>query len=416
MHIVAISSSRLPNSQAHPIQILKTWAAMARLPGVRVTLLCVALDSTPEELLKSMQLEPHPDLKIEALMPSWVMDRLGLDTYISTNRTWLYGLARWRLKRRLAKSIAQEPTVIHTRNESVVWWIWETCEALKIPLIVELHWLKYVDRFRRWRQRRDSKGETPSLTQCKAFLRKRRDSELDCLRHASMILPLTSCIKDRLEGWGLSNIEVVPSGTSVPPLPEEKPAETIDLLYAGQFLPWKGVDTVIRAMEHLPEYRLVLLGDHPPEDKRRLQNLAAEVGAADRCEFRGRVPHPEVAKAAAAAKVCVLPTPRKGFPEARFFTSPLKLYEFSAMGKAIVASDVPSLRDVLVHGENAWMVRPDDPVAFAHGIRNVMEDEELRARLGRNARAFAERHSYEERAKRLLRHMQKAAGVESAGG
>ena len=59
---------------------------------------------------------------------------------------------------------------------------------------------------------------------------------------------------------------------------------------------------------------------------------------------------------------------------ARLFTSPLKLFDYMAAGVPIVASDLPALREVLRHEENALLARPGDPEAFALAVRRVLAD------------------------------------------
>jgi hypothetical protein len=84
------------------------------------------------------------------------------------------------------------------------------------------------------------------------------------------------------------------------------------------------------------------------------------------------------------------------------YTSPLKVFEAMAVGLALVASDLPSLRELLHHGEDAWLVKPDDPAALAEGIRALVADPALRARLGRTLGARAAEHSWDARAARIL--------------
>jgi len=122
----------------------------------------------------------------------------------------------------------------------------------------------------------------------------------------------------------------------------------------------------------------------------------------ERIDFVGQQPHSAIPGYIRRAKVCVLPLPAKGFTEARYFTCPLKLFEYAACGKPIVASDLPSLREDLVHGQNAWLVPPDDPAALAAGLRAVLEDASLRQRLGAAALQLAREHEYGNRARKIL--------------
>jgi glycosyltransferase involved in cell wall biosynthesis len=155
----------------------------------------------------------------------------------------------------------------------------------------------------------------------------------------------------------------------------------------------------------VPAARFVIVGgqtnrtqDDP--DIVALGERARQLGLADRMELRGHVPYDQIPGVLADASVALLPLPDE--PVARLFTSPLKLFDYMAAGVAIVASDLPALREVLRHGENALLARPDDPDAFAEAVRRLLTDRELASRLGRQARADVHRYSWEARADALL--------------
>ena len=86
-----------------------------------------------------------------------------------------------------------------------------------------------------------------------------------------------------------------------------------------------------------------------------------------------------------------------------FFGSPTKLFEYMAMGKAIAASALDQIAEVLEHGRTALLVAPGDSVELAAAIRRLAGDPPLRAELGRNARAAAlARHTWRQNAARVL--------------
>jgi glycosyltransferase involved in cell wall biosynthesis len=99
------------------------------------------------------------------------------------------------------------------------------------------------------------------------------------------------------------------------------------------------------------------------------------------------------------ADVLVLPNPASAISSRA--TSPLKLFEYMAAGRAILASDLPAIREVLTHDVNAWLVPAGDPQAFAEGIRRLTDSRELRARLARAARESVAEYSWSRRAERL---------------
>jgi glycosyltransferase involved in cell wall biosynthesis len=109
----------------------------------------------------------------------------------------------------------------------------------------------------------------------------------------------------------------------------------------------------------------------------------------------------------AAGDLAVVPNRSKPAISARH-TSPLKVFEAMAAGVALVASDLPSLREVLVDGENALLVAPDDAAALAKGIERLAGDAGLRARIAARLRAQADDFTWDARAKRVLAWMEAA--------
>jgi glycosyltransferase involved in cell wall biosynthesis len=155
----------------------------------------------------------------------------------------------------------------------------------------------------------------------------------------------------------------------------------------------------------VPHARVVIVGgqtnwteDDP--DIRALGERARQLGVAERVELRGHVPYDRVPSVLAEASVALLPLPDE--PVARLFTSPLKLFDYMAAGVPIVASDLPALREVLRHEQNALLATPGDPESFANAIRRILADSELASRLGAQARADVHGHSWDARANALL--------------
>ena len=79
----------------------------------------------------------------------------------------------------------------------------------------------------------------------------------------------------------------------LPPFPRTDEARRLQIYYIGQLYPWKGVDTLLEAMQELPDQELVIVGGLPPEpDLAHHQGLAQKLGVADRVCFRGYLPPP----------------------------------------------------------------------------------------------------------------------------
>ena len=170
--------------------------------------------------------------------------------------------------------------------------------------------------------------------------------------------------------------------------------------YAGHLYPWKGVDVLLEALARLPGVRGLIVGGHEQEpDLGRLRTLADRLGIADRVTFTGIVPPPRVPEWLARATVLALPNTASAISTR--FTSPLKLFEYMAAGRPIVASDLPSLREVLAHEQTALLVAPGDPAALAGAVRRLVDDPALGSRLAAAARGKVEHYSWARRAERI---------------
>jgi alpha-maltose-1-phosphate synthase len=147
--------------------------------------------------------------------------------------------------------------------------------------------------------------------------------------------------------------------------------------------------------------RLVILGGIEGEkDTARVRGLVDRLGLAGRVDMPGLVPQARVAEALGRATVVVVPFLRTAMTERH--TSPLKAFEAMAAGRAIVASDLPSTREVLRHGQNAWLVAPGDPAALADGLRRLVDDRALALTLARAAFEAAPAYAWPARARALV--------------
>ena len=193
-------------------------------------------------------------------------------------------------------------------------------------------------------------------------------------------------------------VEVIPNGVDYP---ESIPAKDWSrarerIVYAGSFFGWKGVDDLVDAARALPGFRMQLIGG----SEERIAELRARAGTTGaELDFAGHIPHGNVALELARACIAVLPN--RADPDSAF-TSPIKLFEYMAAGCAVVASDLPSLREVLDRDDAVW-APPGDPAGLASAIRGLAEDPERARRLGTRLREKARGYTWVARGERLAR-------------
>ncbi len=170
--------------------------------------------------------------------------------------------------------------------------------------------------------------------------------------------------------------------------------------YTGHLYPWKGAHTLALASKLMPANYLVYLVGGTEEDRNALQRLTVEKGLS-RVELVGHVPPDRVISYLAAADVLVLPNSSNDLRSSRY-TSPMKMFEYMAAGRPIVASRLPSLEEVLRDGENSLLVEPDSPIALANGIAKLLDNPDLGQRIAARAWQEVQVCSWEARASAVL--------------
>jgi glycosyltransferase involved in cell wall biosynthesis len=166
----------------------------------------------------------------------------------------------------------------------------------------------------------------------------------------------------------------------------------------------KGVADLVRALRTLPaslRSPLLLCVGGPPEAQEDYRQLANRLGLPeDSLRFVDRVANTDVPLWIRACDVVTLPFPATPYFER--FPSPMKLFEYLASGVPILASDLPSIREVLTHNETAWLVPPGYPEATAAGLVTLLENDALAARLAAAAHRLAPEYSWNRRAAAIL--------------
>jgi glycosyltransferase involved in cell wall biosynthesis len=178
------------------------------------------------------------------------------------------------------------------------------------------------------------------------------------------------------------------------------------IMYTGQLFGWKGVDSLIKAVKLLPEDVLIYIVGGAEEDVARCRKEISEASD-ERVIFIPFQPHEKMPEWLHSADILVLPNTGKQ-KVSLYYTSPMKLFEYMASGKPIVASAVPSIMEIL-NEENSVLVKPDNPDDLARGIELVLKDEGLVERMTRNSTSDSRKYTWHVRVQKIKDYFRRYA-------
>ena len=184
--------------------------------------------------------------------------------------------------------------------------------------------------------------------------------------------------------------------------------------FVGSFGPWHGVAELAKAITLIPrETKVKFLMIGTGKLREQAEATIAASGFSDRVVFTGAVPHDQVPGLLDACDILVSPhIPLADGSD--FFGSPTKLFEYMAMGKAIVASNLGQIGEVLSHEKTALLVEPADINALSAAILRLIKSPSLRSQLGEASRSEAvKNHSWSRNAECVLREYQALADSKS---
>lgn len=200
------------------------------------------------------------------------------------------------------------------------------------------------------------------------------------------------------DGVNLASIESADQGTARAQLRERLglARDSRIALYLGSFgvYAWKGVDIARAAAEKLPDVTWLFVGGSPEECETLLRDAPKNVRVLPRAK------RSEVPGLLAAVDVLLLPN-KSGNITSEEDTSPLKLFEYMGSGVPIVASDLPSIREVL-DADTGYFATPNDPGALAHAVESALQDDAQARAKAAAARKEVESFTWDKRAEGIL--------------
>jgi glycosyltransferase involved in cell wall biosynthesis len=213
-------------------------------------------------------------------------------------------------------------------------------------------------------------------------------------RGADVVLPVTRVLADMVQAAGVPDerIAVIPNGIDPDrfgniSLPVEVAKSKLGLRdrlvlgFTGFVREWHGLERVVDLVADRaggPRLHLLVVGDGPARES--LQARARERGIVDRLTVTGVIDRDRVSDYVAAFDVALQPAVVP-------YASPLKLFEYLGMGRAIVAPATPNIREILADGENAVLFDPEEADGMLRAIDRICADGELRRRVADGAKS-----------------------------
>ncbi|MCD6386290.1 glycosyltransferase [Candidatus Sumerlaeota bacterium] len=149
------------------------------------------------------------------------------------------------------------------------------------------------------------------------------------------------------------------------------------LLYVGHISRARGTDTILQACSLLlqrhciEEFQLTLVGPVDENERSFFESFINAHNLDDVVTFTGPLPHTEVLGHIQIADVCLYPFPRSRQTE---YVSPIKVFEYMAFGKVVIASDLEGIRQIIRNMDNGILVEPNNPYQLADAIERMYLD------------------------------------------
>lgn len=219
------------------------------------------------------------------------------------------------------------------------------------------------------------------------------------------IVCISSRLKDQWENCGISSSKLFVAHDAVNTrkfscaIPKVEARRRLGLnqcasivAYTGSLLPGKGVDSLVRCANLLPDISFIIVGG----DKEQISHLI-QMARNRNIFFIGKVSPLEVPIYQSAADILALPNNVGG--AIADVTSPMKLFEYMASERPIVATDMPSILEILKHGYNALISPAGDDVKIAENIRLLLSEPHLAKVLTKNCKKDLSKYTWDSRVK-----------------
>ncbi|GAA3334769.1 glycosyltransferase [Amorphoplanes nipponensis] len=289
----------------------------------------------------------------------------------------------------------RRPELVHAHFAGDGWLVSHAAGRLGVPLVITLHGLDVTSQARRPGPRG----------------RRHRRHLRAVFARAALIIAVSEFIRARAVALGAdpAKVRVHHTGVPIAPLPAPAPPRW-DLVFVGRFVAKKGLDDLVEAAATVRDLRprLLFIGTGPLEPAIRAR--AAELGLD--ATFLGAQDATVVRRSLAEAKVFV--SPSKTAPDGDTEGLPTTILEAGSAGLPTISTYHSGIPEAVVPGETGLLCPEGDRGALAAAIRRLLTDDELRARLGREARRHTEAHFDLDKQTERLQELYEAVSPRSA--
>lgn len=247
----------------------------------------------------------------------------------------------------------------------------------RIPIVLEVNDSALIERTRPLRSRRVA-----------IWFEKR------ILRNADLLVTISNCFKNKMSSYHIDEkkIQVLPNAIDPNILaPQKYEEERIKRTYkldgrfiigfVGLFVPWHGLLFLLEVFAQLSAkydfLHLLLVGDGPVRTD--IEGRIHQMDLTQKVTITGYIPHSRVPVFIKTFDAAVM-------PDSNEHGSPMKIFEYMGMAKPVVAPSYSPIREVLRDGENAMLFEPNDAEGLYRALEILINDEELRKRLGEKGR------------------------------
>ena len=210
-----------------------------------------------------------------------------------------------------------------------------------------------------------------------------------CLKYADLVI--VAMLPGVLRPYAIDSTKILPVTNGVDlnitkPLSIVRQKGRFTITYVGHLKKIRGIDIILSATKYLKQeifnFSVCLVGYMEDEDKDWLIEAIQQEGLEDNIELVGEVSHKKALRRIANSDVCICTFPSKRELD---YIYPIKIFEYMAMGKAIISTGLSGVKRIIKHGENGLLVEPDNPRELAKAILQLYSNPALKEKLAQNA-------------------------------